>query len=404
VVFLIFLVTLLVLGYRATTPEQRAELGRAALANLRHAIEVATRKRPDCEPFWNALRARTPRAFATRAIVALNAAIFGMMLLGPGALTDPDTLVRWGGVFGPRTTNGEWWRLLTAVFVHASFIRLIVNIIGLYQVGQILERLVGQFAFVSAYLAAGVLSNLVTLTAAPVAVSAGASGAVLGMYGLLVASFAAGMLRQSGIAIPIRVVTRLIPAAIVFFLYTISSDDAQIMSELAAFGVGFACGLGLAIGVRNRKPPMYRVAATVAATLAIAVASAVPLRGVADVRPELERVVALEDRTARAYQTAVEQFRKDRMTAAALAQQIDTAILPELRAERARLEATDGVPREHKPLVAAAQEYFRLRDESWRLRAEGLRRTSMLRLREAEQAERASLEALHKVQPAIDKS
>src|SRR5205085_9546267 len=172
---------------------------------------------------------------------------------------------------------------------------------------------------------------------------------------------------------------------------------------LVGCAVGFACGLGLAIGVRDRKPPIYRVAATVAATLVIAVASAVPLRGVADVRPELERVVALEDRTARAYQSSLERLRKDRMTAAALAQQIDTTIVPELRAARARLAAIDGVPREHKPLVEAAEEYFRLRNESWRLRAEGLRRTSMLKLRQAEQAERASLEALQRTRPADEK-
>jgi membrane associated rhomboid family serine protease len=404
VVFVIFLLVLAVLGYRATTAEQRAHFARAAIASLRHAIEIARRKRPDTEPFWKALDARTPRALATRAIVALNAGVFVMMLVSPGALADPDTLVRWGAVFGPRTTNGEWWRLLTAIFVQPSPGALLVNTIGLYQVGRILERLIGQVAFVAAYISAGLLANLVILATAPVAVTAGASSAVLGMYGVLVASFAAGMLRQSGIAIPLRVVTRLVPAAVIFFVSTLGADEAQILPELTGFAAGSACGAGLAIGVRNRKPPMYRVAATAAATVIIAVSSAVPLRGVADVRPELERVLALEDRTARTYQASVEQFRKDRISAGALVQQIDKNILPELRAERARLEAIDGVPREHKPLVTAAEDYFHLREESWRLRAEGLRGRSMLKLREAEQAERASLEALRKIQSATDKS
>src|SRR5207245_6779179 len=171
VVFLVFLLVLVVLAHRATTPEQRAQLGRALLANLRHAKEVAGRKRPDCEPFWDALRARTPRAVATRAIVALNATVFAMMLVGAGALSDPETLVRWGGIFGPRTTNGEWWRLVTALFVHASLVPLLVNMVGLFQVGQILERLVGTLAFVSVYVAAGILANLVTLATSPIAVT-----------------------------------------------------------------------------------------------------------------------------------------------------------------------------------------------------------------------------------------
>ena len=88
------------------------------------------------------------------------------------------------------------------------------------------------------------------------------------------------------------------------------------------------------------------------------------------------------------------------MTAEALAQVIDRSIVPELHAALARLKALDGVPPEHQALVAGAQEYLRLRDESWRFRAEGLRKTNMLKLRQAENAERISLEALHRIQAA----
>ena len=137
-------------------------------------------------------------------------------------------------------------------------------------------------------------------------------------------------------------------------------------------------------------------------TLVIAIACAVPLRGVADVRPELEHVVAVEHHLASTYQTAVDRLRKDRMTAEAVAQLIDRTIVPELQAAHARLKAIEGVPSEHQPLVAGAEEYFRLRDQSWRLRAQGLRRTNMLKLREAEAAERASLEALQVVTKQLD--
>ena len=88
------------------------------------------------------------------------------------------------------------------------------------------------------------------------------------------------------------------------------------------------------------------------------------------------------------------------MSAEALAQVIDRSIMPELQAARARLKALEGVPPEHQALVAGAEEYLRLRDESWRFRAEGLRRTNMLRLRQAENAERISLEALHRIRSA----
>ena len=136
--------------------------------------------------------------------------------------------------------------------------------------------------------------------------------------------------------------------------------------------------------------------------------------------------------TAGAYQAGVERFQKGRMTAEALAQLIDRTIVPQLEAADARLKSLHGVPPEHKPLVADAEEYLRLRSESWRLRAEGLRkagkvppremakgavvadasptsdanwrlraesqhRSNMATLGKAEGTERASLEALRKI-------
>jgi hypothetical protein len=143
----------------------------------------------------------------------------------------------------------------------------------------------------------------------------------------------------------------------------------------------------------------------------------------------MARVVGVEDRTASAYQTAVDRFKKGRISAEALALMIDRTIIPELEAAGTRLKALDRVPHEQQPLVAAAQDYVRLRFESWRLRAEGLRKTDVLAHRadgrgeqasneswrlgaearhranlvllgKAEETELASLEALHTIRPA----
>jgi hypothetical protein len=78
--------------------------------------------------------------------------------------------------------------------------------------------------------------------------------------------------------------------------------------------------------------------------------------------------------------------------------------VPELKAARARLQAFERVPYEQQPLVAAAEEYLRLRDESWRLRAEGLRTVNMRTLQKAEGAESASLKALKRTRPASTSS
>jgi rhomboid protease GluP len=383
-----------------TSPDERARFARALVAASRRAMEAVARNFPESPSFRDALRARTGRVLVTPAVIALNATIFAGMLAGSGALGDPETLVGWGGSFGPRTTNGEWWRLVTALFVHAGALHLLACIAGLVQLGLLLERLVGHLAFSVVYVGSGLLAGLVSLSANPMAVNVGASGAVLGLYGLLLASLTWSALQRSGEAIPLMTLKRLGPAAAVFILYSVAAGRPAGAAALAGLAAGFAGGLALATGVGERKPSARRAALAMGATIAIAAAFAVPLRGVADVRPEIARIIAAEDHTVHAYQKAVDQFRLGAIPAEALASLIDGTIVPALRAADGRLKALTGVPPEDRPLVASAEEYLRLRDESWSLRAEGLHNGDMPTLRRADITERASLEVLEQIRAA----
>jgi Rhomboid family len=291
------------------------------------------------------------------------------------------------------------------MFVHAGFVSLAVNLAGLAQAGLLLERLIGNIAFGAVYLAAGILAALVSLLVYPISVSAGASGAIFGVYGLLVVTLVVGIRRHSATAIPLRAITRLIPAAALFTFYNLGDDNVQTAAELCGLLVGVLAGVALhaRVGVADQKPPAWRAAATFGTAAVIAIACVIPLHGVGDVRPELTRIAALEQQNSGHYQFAVERLRKDRLSAEELADFIDKTILPELHAARARLKAIAGVPPEHQPLVAGAEEYFTLRDESWRLRSQGLRRTNMFKLRKAEADERAAIEALDSVMSQIER-
>ena len=231
------------------------------------------------------------------ALAAINVFVFLRLLFGDGALNDPATLVGWGASVGPRTTNGEWWRLLTMTFVHAGMFQLLVNLTALVQVGLILERMVGHVTVATIYLAAGLLAGVVSLSADPLAVSLGASGAVFGLYGLLFASTIWGLLPRSEMTIPLPTLKQLGPVAALFVLYNVVNARLDSGAELAGLGVGFAGGLALTWDVSVRKPAPRRLASAMATALVITVAFAVPLRGVADVRPEIQRLLALEDRT-----------------------------------------------------------------------------------------------------------
>ena len=383
-------------------PEERARafaFGRRWMGETWGAVRS---RRTRSDPFGEALDARSGAAFLTWILVFLNVAVFISMVAGPGAVGDPGTLERWGASVAPLTTNDQWWRLIAAAFVHAAFVPLVVDLLGLWQAGVFVERIVGHAAFAGVYLACAVLGAAIGLSLEPMAVTTGASGAVFGIYGVLLATLVRGLQRRSPLTIPVNVLRTLAPAAAVFILYYTSTAGAVRTAGAVTFATGFAIGLVLAKDVDERKAPIPRVLVLTAAALAIAAAIAAPMRGTTDVRPELARLVAVEERTARVYQAAVEQFKLGAIKAPVLAQLIDRSILPELHDAQARLDAVRGVAREHQPLVADAKEYLRLRSESWRVRSAALRKSSMRMLRDADEKERTSLGALDRIKPAVE--
>ena len=395
--FLVFIAVVLVIAYRGMTPDERIRSGQSGSHVLRRLRQAITLRHRDLDAFHDSLDARTRLAPVTPILIAANLTLFVVMLFTSQSLSDPTTLVAWGGNFGPRTANGEWWRLVTALFVHAGWLHLLSNLVGLMQLGLVLERLVGPLAFASVYLGAGVLSGVAQLAASPVTVSIGAAGAIFGTYGLLLASWMGGLFRRVPATIPGAVAKRLAPAAAVFVLYNLATDTMTSAAALGGVIAGFAGGLVVARPVNDRKASLREIAAATAAVVAIAVLVAAPLRGMADVTPELQRVVTLEERTTTTFRAAVERFKNGTITADTLAEVIDSAILPELMAARARVESLGRVPSEQQTLVATCKEYLRLRDESWRVRSGALRGASMPLLREADAIESASLEMLRQI-------
>jgi membrane associated rhomboid family serine protease len=436
-----FIILLAVLGgfaYRVTSPEERERVLAIARKSIRRLKSAATEPGAEYESFRDALRARTSHALVTPAIVLISATIVVGMLFGARAISDPDTLIAWGASLGTRTTNGEWWRLVTSSFVHTGTLHLLVDVLVLIQIGGILERLVGRLTFAAVYLSAGAFAGLVNLSSHPVAVTVGASAAIFGLYGLLLATlFWQAFQRRRGIpepdaeesaapsvAIPLIAMKRLGVGATVFIVYSMLSGLAHA-AEFTGLFVGLMYGIVLARDVNEKGPATRHVAVAIGATGVIAMAFAVGLRNIADVRPEIVRVLATEERTASGYQVGFDAFKRGRMTAEALAQ-LAEHVMPELQAADARLKALQNVPPEHQPLVADAREYLRLRGSSWRARADAIRKTSagrreppaggadassrlraearfrsdMTAMGAAEGAERASLEAFERIQRA----
>jgi len=400
---LILAAVLLALYLRSLNPEERVEFLRNSRAKTEAAIRSArdeiTRVPPECETFVQELRARTTFAVVTPAILALNIAIFIGMCLGTGALSEPATLIAWGGSVGPQTTNGEWWRLVTSLFVHAGVLRLLANVIGFVSVGFMLERLVGPVAFGVTYIAAGVMAGVVELSAHQIDVNTGASGAIFGVYGLLVASTMWGFYRPSPAAIPLAALKGLAPGAFVFLSVDVLTHGLHSGGRLAGFAAGFVAGLILIAGATYRKPAMQRVLATVGATAGIVILLVAPLRGLDDARADVAAVIAVEGRTAHEYDAEIERANDGRSSMRERIVLIDQ-IRPQLQAVRARLESFDRVAREQQPIVASAIDFLKTRDESWRLRKEALRKSNLQILRQADSVERISIDKFRKLKAA----
>jgi rhomboid protease GluP len=312
-----------------------------------------------------------------------------------GSPPDSAILVAWGGSIATHTANGEWWRLATALFVHGSIPGLVSALIALVTVGVVLERLVGSLAFAAVYLASGLLANLFSLAAFPMTVSVGSSGAIAGLYGLMVATSVWAVARVPRLKVPLAVLKALAGGALVLLASTAASGT--LAAAIVGFVTGLSLGVALASGAHRRKVSPLGVAASAAFTIALAMATAAPLRGFTDATPAIQAIVAAEVRSSEMYRAAVAQFTTGAITADALARTIDEVIVPDLQASRERLASIEQPPRDQQILVTAAEEYLQLRDQSWRIRSEALRRHSARMLREADEKEAASLNALRRI-------
>ena len=132
----------------------------------------------------------------TMALIGINVAVFLAMTLSGASPMAPDNhqLLHWGADAGPLTFQGEWWRTITSTFVHIGIIHIFMNMWCLWNLGRMAERIYDKSTYLGAYLLCGVGGSIASLAWQPLVVSAGASGAIFGIAGLLITTFWMGNL------------------------------------------------------------------------------------------------------------------------------------------------------------------------------------------------------------------
>jgi len=212
------------------------------------------------------------RPTVTWALASACVFVFLLMTASGASVFDPslEQVVAWGGDFGPATLGSDWWRLVTATFVHVGLLHLALNMWCLLTLGPIAERVFGRGLFFLLYLVSGVAGSATSLLVHPLIVGAGASGAIFGVAGALVA---AGM-RRDGSARP-ATLTKRAPGIATFSLYNLfygfresGIDNAAHLGGLVA-GAALGMTLPFATGSRPRNLRAWLVAVSACVTVAV---------------------------------------------------------------------------------------------------------------------------------------
>jgi rhomboid protease GluP len=210
---------------------------------------------------------------ATYVLVGINCAVFLGMVLSGVSIWSPTTneLLQWGANNGTLVLHyGQWWRLVTAMFVHVGILHIATNMWCLWNLGLLAEPLMGPFGVFVAYLLTGFAGNLLSVAVNPgvpggpgSVVGAGASGAVFGLAGVLIVLLGSPLL-----PLPKTELKRLRRSVIYFALlnlgiglYTaIGPSPIRIdnMAHLGGFLSGLALGVPLVPKIGAAKPLFER--------------------------------------------------------------------------------------------------------------------------------------------------
>jgi rhomboid protease GluP len=197
-------------------------------------------------------RRRWAAAPATYTLLGINCAVYLMMVftgVSPFKPTVGD-LMRWQGEnAGNILILGEWWRIVTAMFVHGGFLHLALNMWCLWNLGMLAEPLMGSFGVVAVYLLTGAAGDLLSTFSNfgwPVLdpsgtpyypVGVGASGAIFGIAGALIV-----LLKSKRLPIPPDELKKLRRSVIYF----------AAINLVIGFSIGFGTrALGAGVGIDN---------------------------------------------------------------------------------------------------------------------------------------------------------
>src|SRR2546421_3215834 len=149
-------------------------------------VECVRRSQPRASPA-DSLRRAVRGPVLTNVIIAVNVVVWLLgVLAGPRAILSGSPLAPAYGLFGPAVAAGQWWRIVTAGFLHSGILHIGLNMAVLYMLGPSVEQALGRLRFASLYTARLTASSLGALLLSPASLTVGASGAIFALMGAII--------------------------------------------------------------------------------------------------------------------------------------------------------------------------------------------------------------------------
>jgi membrane associated rhomboid family serine protease len=168
-------------------------------------------------------------------------------------------LIGWGADYGRAIAAGEYYRMFTSMFLHYGIVHLLMNMWALWILGRTLEAVLGPARFLALYLLAGLGGSVAVYYFAPNTLTAGASGAIFGLFAALFV-----VLRKMG-----RDTSSVVPVIVLNVVFTFAVPGISIAGHLGGLVVGAIVGAILAHAPRERRSLVQAGGAAAVAALLI---------------------------------------------------------------------------------------------------------------------------------------
>src|SRR4051794_9086820 len=193
----------------------------------------------------------------TTALMGISIGVYVLMVLAGVSPLNPDTqqLLKWGADYGPLSLTTQPWRLLASNYLHGGIIHLALNMWCLWNLGALAERIFERWTYVLVYTGCGIAGSIASLWWHPRVVGVGASGAIFGLAGALIAALYLGKL-----PVPKSAIQGTLRSLLTFAAYSLFFGTVAAGIDNSAHIGGLVAGLilGAALAPHLLSPPDVR--------------------------------------------------------------------------------------------------------------------------------------------------